>query len=291
MGLPAFVNPDGGSARAALSALEEDGGFDVRLTRPGELPRLLAAAVEAGATRVLVAGGDGTIRLAAAALAGTPVGLAVLPAGTLNHFARGQGIPTDPSQALALARGGTVRPADVGYVNDRLFLNTSSIGAYVRFVRTRDRIERFTGYWAASFVAGLRVLGTLELIPVRLAAQGEARVYRTPLVFVGVGERSFTAPGLGQPLTGGARGLHVVLPRGRLEARPFARAYGRVARGLPVSPRSLGLDAAVVTGLRVDLPERYSRVALDGETEKIPTPLEYRFQSDALRVVVPGMPA
>nr|MBA3260457.1 diacylglycerol kinase [Gemmatimonadales bacterium] len=160
MSIPAFVNPDGGSAKKALGALEANGGFDVQLASPRELPRRLAETIAAGAPRLLVAGGDGTIELAAAALAGGPVELAVLPGGTLNHFARGHGIPTDPGEALAVARSGVARTTDVGYVNDQLFINTTSVGAYVHFVRTRDRIERFCGYWGASFLAGVRVLLT-----------------------------------------------------------------------------------------------------------------------------------
>jgi diacylglycerol kinase family enzyme len=282
------VNPAGGSAGAALEALERSGDFDICRASPDELPRLVAGAVEAGVPRILVAGGDGTIVQAAASLVGTRVALAVLPGGTLNHFARDHGIPTDPDQALAVAKGGEVRATDAGYVNDRLFLNTSSVGAYVRFVRTRDRIEPYSGYWAASLVAGLRVLATLDQIPVRLEAGGQARLYRTPLVFVGVGERDLGVPGLGRQLPGGGRGLHVVLPRGRLQARRFARAYGRVARGLPVGPRSFGLDAALVDGFRLDMPGRRVRVALDGETEEMRPPLEYRYVRDALQVVVPA---
>ncbi len=288
MNIPAFVNPDGGSAKKALAALETSEGFDVRLAGSQELPRQLEEAVRAGVPRLLVAGGDGTIELAAAALAGGPVELAVLPGGTLNHFARDHGIPTEPDEALALARSGAARTTDVGYVNDRLFINTTSVGAYVHFVRTRDRIERFCGYWGASFLAGVRVLLTPRQIPVRIEAGKEVRLYTTPLVFVGVGERNLGLPGLGQRVPGGARGLHVVLLRGRRQARRFARAYGRATRGLPVEARSFGVDSALVESLRLDLRAGMIHIAADGEIQSVTTPLEYRIARDALRVVVPG---
>lgn len=287
MGIPAFVNPDGGSAKKALGALERSEGFDVRLAGPRELPEVLAEAIAAGVPRLLVAGGDGTIELAAAALAGGPVELAVLPGGTLNHFARDHGIPTDPDEALAVARTGVVRTTDVGYLNDQLFINTSSVGAYVHFVRTRDRIERFCGYRVASLLAGVRVLLTPRDIPVRLEVAGEVSLYATPLVFVGVGERNLGLPGLGQRVPGGARGLHVVLLRGRRQARRFARAYGQVARGLPVEEKKFGVDSALVESLRLDLPGRATHIAEDGEIKTVKTPLEYRLGRDALRVVVP----
>ena len=107
---------------------------------------------------MVVAGGDGTLASAAAVLAGTGTALAVLPGGTLNHFARDHGIPTELDEALELATAGREAEVDVGYVNDLLFLNTSSVGAYVQFVELRDRLERHLGYRTASILAGLRIL-------------------------------------------------------------------------------------------------------------------------------------
>lgn len=286
--IPAFVNPEGGSAEAARTALEQTEGFQVRAARATELTALLWREVHAGTPRVLVAGGDGTVARAAEVLAGTEVALAVLPGGTLNHFARDHDIPTDPGEALGLAVNGPVTRADVGYVNDELFLNTSSVGAYTRYVRTRERIEPWLGYWAASVVAGLRVLFTLREMPVALAANGSTRVAVAPLVFVGVGERKLGLPGLGQPVPEGGRGLHVVLPRGRRQARRLARAFARLDRGGPGEPKGFAVDAALVDRCRLALPAPSAEVALDGEIRRVGTPLEYRFAPGAIRLVAPG---
>lgn len=34
---------------------------------------------------------------------------------------------------------------DVGYVNDGLFINTASVGAYTDFVRIREKIQKRVG--------------------------------------------------------------------------------------------------------------------------------------------------
>ena len=290
MGIPAFVNPEAGSAKAAIEALEEAEGFDLHLAPPGELPALLAKEVAATTPRVLVAGGDGTLAGAASVLAGTGTALAVLPGGTLNHFARDHGLPAEPAEALAVARSGTVTTVDVGYVNGEIFINTSSVGAYTRYVRTRDRLERRFGYWAASLLAGLRILFTLRPMPVALGVNGSTRVCTASLVFVGVGERKLGIPGLGQPADQGRRGLHVVLPRGRRQTRRFARAFARLDSGGVVEPKPLGVDTAVVDRLVLALRSRSAEVATDGEVRRIATPLEYRFAPDALRVVTPADP-
>jgi diacylglycerol kinase family enzyme len=285
--IPAHVNPAGGSAKAALAALQEHSGFDVRLTPPEKLADVLRQSVSAGETRVLVAGGDGTIATAASALAGTPTALAVLPGGTLNHFARDHGIPTDPVEALKVATGGRVTAVDVGYVNDRLFINTSSVGAYVRFVETRDRLQRYLGYWAASLLAGLRVLGGLRTTRVTVEVGGEKRVYTAPLAFIAVGERTLVPPKLGRPAGVPGEALHVVIPRGRRQARRFVRAFSRVDRGMSADGHQLGLDSALVDRVRLDLSRHTVKVAVDGEIARQRTPLEYRLEREVLNLVLP----
>lgn len=287
--IPAYVNPKAGSAQPALTALAQTPGFDVRQVSAGDLPTLLEREIADGTPRVLVAGGDGTLARAASTLAGTTVALSVLPGGTLNHFARNHGIPLDPAEALALAVAGAVAQADVGYVNGQLFLNTSCVGAYTRYVRTRELIEPALGYWVGSVAAGVRVLLTLHDIAVVLALDGATRTYEAPFVFVGVQERGLRFAGLGQPLPRGARGLHVVVPRGRRQARRFARALARLDRNLPERPPAPGVDAAMVHGLSVRLRGRRVEVALDGELRELAPPLEYRFAPAVLRIVTsPG---
>lgn len=286
--IPAHVNPAGGSAKAALEALERHPGFEVRLTPPERLAVALREAVSAGVPRVLVAGGDGTISSAAAVLARTSTALAVLPGGTLNHFARDHGIPIDLDEALEVAEYGRVGKVDAGYVNDQLFLNTSSVGAYVQFVQTRDRLERHLPYWMASLVAGIRILRGARPTRVTLEVEGEKRVYQARLVFVAVGERSLLPPGLGRLAGKPGGALHVVVPRGRRQARRFARAFARTDRGLSVRARPLGLDAALVDHLRLDLPRSEVKVATDGEIRRQRTPLEYRLERGVLSVVLPA---
>jgi diacylglycerol kinase family enzyme len=285
--IPAFVNGSSGSAKAAIDALERNARFDIRLMTAEQCVVALRRAISDGASRVLVAGGDGTLASAAAVLAGSSTAMAVLPGGTLNHFARDHGIPTDMDEALRVAEHGPVRAVDVGYLNEQLFLGTSSVGAYVRFVQTRDRLERYLGYWLASLVAGVRILRTLRNIKVSLEAEGETRVYRAPLVLVAVGERVLAIPGLGRLAGDPGGALHVVVPRGRRQARRFARAYASIDRGLDVEARPLGLDSALVERLRLDLAMRVVKVATDGELRRLRTPLEYRLARGALNLVVP----
>ena len=285
--IPAFVNPDSGSGQAALDALRDVGAFDVQECEPDALDEHIDRAVKAGADRVVVAGGDGTIAKAASALVGKQTALAVVPGGTLNHFARDHGIPTDHREAAEAATQGEATLTDVAYVDDRLFLNTSSVGAYVIFVRTRERLERYFGYRLATLIAALRLLGRIRPFTVTLELDGQTRRYRSALVFVGVGERELQWPGMGSRAKDGRRGLHVLVVRGGTWARLVAAGLVAAVRGNAAIARGSLADSFVVDRCSIELRRPDGRVAVDGELVNMTSPLEYRFERDALQVILP----
>jgi diacylglycerol kinase family enzyme len=284
--IPAIINLASGSADEARAALAASGAFDVHEVQPDAISATVKDLVAGGARRVLVAGGDGTIGTAAATLVDTPAELAVLPGGTLNHFARDLGISTVAAEAVKLASSGSCRGVDVGMVNGRVFLNTSSVGAYVRFVRVRESLERHFGYRLASALAAFRILFTLRLMAVEVAVDGQKRIYRTPLVFIGVGERQIQLPSLGQRAPGGKRGLHVMVVRGRSRARMLALGLAAVARGVSSVSRTPEFESFLVDEMRIDM-NGMGTVALDGEILTLSAPLYYQVKCDALTVVCP----
>jgi undecaprenyl-diphosphatase len=91
-----------------------------------------------------VAGGDGTVQRAAVAAMNAGIPLAVLPAGTFNHFAKDLGM-YPLRTAIGALHAGTVAKVDLGEVNGRVFVNTASVGAYTDFVAIRERNEKRIG--------------------------------------------------------------------------------------------------------------------------------------------------
>ena len=286
--IPAFLNSEAGSAGEAKKLLENSGPFEVHAVAPDKLEQAIQAAVEKGAKRILVAGGDGSIATAASVVAGTEVELAVLPGGTLNHFARDHGIPTDLAEALEVAATGVTRKADVGYVGDRLFLNTSSIGSYVTFVRVRERFEKRFGYRIASALALIRIMTRLRPVRVEVEVNGRTNSYRSPVVFVGVGQRELQMPSLGSRVEKGERGLQVMVVSGSSAARVLALALAAVAKGTKKASRTPEMDSFIVDKFAIELRHRSAGVAVDGEIVAMETPLEYRIARDALTIVVPS---
>jgi len=74
-------------------------------------------AVEKGASVVIAAGGDGTVRAVAEALAGTGVPMGLIPLGTGNLLARNLDLPLGSQRELvATALTGRDRPMDLGWL-------------------------------------------------------------------------------------------------------------------------------------------------------------------------------
>lgn len=284
--IPAIVNPDAGSADAVLAALEAAGQFEVIRCAGADVGDATRRAIEAGHRRILVAGGDGTVGAAAAEVAGTEVELAILPGGTLNHFARDHGIPADDiDAAIELAVSGQARPTDVARVNERLFLNTSSVGAYVSLVRIRDALEPRLGYRLASLAAAIRVYFTMHRFAVEITGPEGPRVFRTPLLFIGVGERELKLPALGGRVADGRPGLHVMVVQGRTRGAVLALAFAAAFKGIE-GMRTPHLEANVLDHCVVTL--RYDAgVAADGEIVRLSSPLHYEVLSGALLLVRP----
>jgi diacylglycerol kinase family enzyme len=285
--IPAFINPAAANAEHARQALlGTDGGgghFDIREVAPSLLAERIREAGRQGARRILVAGGDGTVGTAADALAGSDIELAILPAGTLNHLAKDLQLPLDLNDAAKLAYTGSAVSIDGASVNGRGFLNTSSVGAYVTFVRARERLEGRLGYRLASLVAAVRLLARLPVFRVTLHVDGSLRDYLTPLVFIGVGERELKLPALGARVENGRAGLHVMVVRRRSGARTLALALAAVARGVNEVARTPALDAFLVDSCRIA--PRTRTVAVDGELISVDPPLEVRHIPAFVRIV------
>lgn len=126
------MNPRAGlaSERARRAVLEGPWrNVDLQITRePAHAQALAQEAAEQGYELVLAVGGDGTANETAWGLLGSGVTLGLVPVGSGNGLARTLGIPLHADRALAALARGVVRPMDVGFVNDRPFLNVAGAG-------------------------------------------------------------------------------------------------------------------------------------------------------------------
>ncbi|RXX19750.1 diacylglycerol/lipid kinase family protein, partial [Streptococcus oralis] len=129
----------------------------------------IGAAIGSAAARtdldvLLVGGGDGTVSTAAAALMNKPIALGILPAGTMNLFARTLQIPIELEDAVSALAGGDITAVDIATVNGEPFVHQFSVGLHARMVRNRERLDygsKFGKMWATTRA----IVTTLKSLP------------------------------------------------------------------------------------------------------------------------------
>ena len=257
-----IVNPRSGSARPSADELADEArtrGIDVHLFRPGEDLGELAGSADADA--IGMAGGDGSLAAVAAAAMERDLPFVCVPFGTRNHFARDLGLDRDDPVKALDAFGGAERRIDVGRVGDAVFLNNVSLGMYARLVHERERHRR-----RREVLARVRALAIAlrHRSPRGVLVDGKPIRARVLLVSnnayaldpLSVGERERLDEGL----------LHLYAATGILRSRWTER------------------HAAEFT---VDASAGRLEAAIDGEPARLETPLEFRVDPLALRVLVP----
>jgi len=119
---------------------------------------------------VLASGGDGTVTACAAAVAGSGVPLAVVPAGTGNLLARNLGLPLGVDEALVVALTGADRELDVGVANGRPFIVMAGLGFDARMLDgASGPLKKHMG-WAAYVLSALQ---HLQDRPVRVTLRAD----------------------------------------------------------------------------------------------------------------------
>ena len=146
-----LMNPRSGGGkveRFQLDTKARDAGAQVTFVEEGtDVEAELRRAVADGADLLGAAGGDGTQGLVAQIAVEHDLPIICIPAGTRNHFALDLGLDRkDPSLALdALGEDGEEIVIDLGWAEDRAFLNNVSFGAYAEIVaRPEYRDAKFT---------------------------------------------------------------------------------------------------------------------------------------------------
>jgi diacylglycerol kinase family enzyme len=259
-----IVNPrsgDGGTNRLLDAAAGH--GVATRVLERGDDPAELARSAAADALGV--AGGDGSLAAVAAVAIERRLPFVCVPFGTRNHFARDLGLDRDdPVAAVAAFVDGVERHVDVGRVNDRLFLNNVSLGVYARLVHRRERHRR-----RRDALARVRALAAAARArePLRITLDGAP--LRTRVMLVSNNGYDLDVLSLGERARLDEGRLHVYVPTGLLRSTWHERTCEHAT-----------IDA---DGQRLP-------AAVDGEPELLQTPLEFRIEPRALRVLVPRRP-
>lgn len=210
-GLHIIVNPAAGVRHDVVGRLRaildrSDRPYTVHVTAgPDDAARLARAAISAGAERVGVCGGDGTVAQVAGVLAGSGIPLGVLPGGSGNFLVRVLGIPLGLEAAVALltAPRPALRRLDLGLLNDQPFLVRAGIGFEAEVIAHTPAIAKHRLGVFGYGIGGLRALVRLRRLRFRVSVDGTAEDVRGLHLFIantpGIGRLGLVLPGDAHP--------------------------------------------------------------------------------------------
>lgn len=301
MRFAAVLNRDGGTLRTTdLSALTdrmrqtlEAAGHSIEIDIVAG-KEIVAALGKVAARRdidvVLAGGGDGTISAAAGRLMNGKKALAVLPAGTMNLFARGLGIPQTIDGALKSFADGEIMAVDIASANGRPFVHQFSIGLHARMVKLRDNMEFASrlGKIRASAKAAWTTINNPPGMKVTLTV-GEAEIV-TRISGIGISNNLFGEghlPYADNP-AGGVLGIYVTVARQRGE---LVRALFDMARGRWRDSDHVETHQADKAIVKIHTGSKKFGAVIDGELVKLERETTIQIHPGALNVLVPAQAA
>jgi diacylglycerol kinase family enzyme len=211
-----------------------------------------------------VAGGDGSLAAVAAVAIERELPFVCVPYGTRNHFARDLGLDRNDPLAALDAFNGREQRVDVGRVGEELFLNNVSLGLYAGLVHRREHHRRRRDVFAR--VRAL-ALSLRQRHPERFDIDGTPIAARVVLVANNAYALDVLNLGARERLDEGL--LHLYVPEGLLPSQWHDRSGD---------------------SFTIDVSRHRTRAAIDGEPVTLETPLEFRIEPAALRVLAPRAP-
>lgn len=145
----------------------------VRADKPALLNEIMREAGRYDFTKVIAAGGDGTINVVVNAMLNNNLDLplAIFPSGTANDFAYYFDLPHDLESMIKVALEDRYTYADVGRVNDRYFVNVAAMGFVVDVShRTDPNIKNTLGVMSY-YLKGLSEVPKLQPIPISIVSE------------------------------------------------------------------------------------------------------------------------
>jgi diacylglycerol kinase family enzyme len=295
----AVLNRDGGTFRKTdldafcgrmTETLHKAGHrLDVESVAGQDIEAALAKAAASRADIVLAGGGDGTVSAAAAVLMGKKKALAILPAGTMNLFARGVGIPLSLDAAVEAFASGKLKAVDMASANGRPFVHQFAIGMHAKMVGMRDRMgfASRAGKMRASIRAAIATLLDPPSLKVSLTI-GDAEIL-TRATGISITNNLFGEghlPYADKP-DGGVLGIYVTVAR---ERGQLLRFLLNVARGRWRNNPHVEIHKGQKVVLKLLSRAGKRKCVIDGELMPLARETTIEIHKKVLNVLIPSEP-
>jgi diacylglycerol kinase family enzyme len=297
MKMIAVLNREGGTfrttdmdayAQKARQVFADAGDeLDVVVCAGRDMPDALKRATHGNNVDAIIAGGgDGTISTAAgiAWRAGVPLG--VIPAGTMNLFARALKLPLDIWSVLDVLAKGKIQECDIGSVDGRAFVHQFSAGMHARMVRYRNALPYRSrlGKIAANVRASVGTVFNPPRFEVEFQVDGHRERRMTSAI--SVSNNPFGQNGLmfSEDLTTGHLGIYVAEP---LQPAGAAKLAVDILRGKLRDNAAITEMKAKAVDLHFPRVYRSANYVLDGELIPLGKDVSIKLHPGELKVIVP----
>jgi len=241
-------------------------------------------AVEEGAERLLVVGGDGMINSIGSVLIGSNTALGVIPTGSGNGFARHFGIPLDIVKATKMLAFAKTKRIDVGYANEIPFFVTCSLAWDAALVEAFEK-SPIRGVLPYIF-AGVYQLFEYTPQPFTLVLDAKEELYIPDPLLCTIA--NLTQYGGGAQIAPHAKSDDGKLRLVTIRRRDFAKVipmFRRVFDGTIDRLDAFKTHAFETLTVRR---EKEGPMQLDGELITAPATVHIRVQTRALHVLIPS---
>ena len=259
-----YVLTDGDGIVAALQEAAEDRSCDV----------------------LLAGGGDGTISTAAAFAWQNNRVLGVLPAGTMNLFARSLNIPQNITAAVEALAQAEIHAVDIGTCNGQAFVHQVAVGLHPMLVKHREKYSyasRLGKIWA-----NFRAMGQLLTNVPRMKTEAiiDGKQIRGVYSAIAVSNNPYgdSALPVAPDVQTGHLGFYLAKP---LPVSGMIRLFWDILRGQWRSNLAIAEEHARSVQLRMLNHKPHKYMSLDGELLPLPKELDIRIHPAALKVLAP----
>lgn len=250
------------------------------------VPALERAAEERDVDGLIAGGGDGTISAAAGIAWKTGLPLGVVPAGTMNLFARSLRLPLDIWASLDALATGRVMDADIGTADGRPFVHQFSAGLHARMVRMRDAMTYASrmGKIAANVRASMNVMLDPPQFEVEFDADGHHEHRRVSAINVSNNPFGDNSLMFSEEINTGHLGFYLTDP---LRPSGAARLALDILRGRMRQNTAVTEMRAKAVDLNFPKLHHKANCVLDGELMPLGRNVSIRLHPEELKVIVP----
>ncbi|MEN0117157.1 MAG: diacylglycerol kinase family protein [Agrobacterium cavarae] len=296
MRLVAIFNRDGGTFKTtdldaycdhARKVFSEAGHqIECRLVSGKDIVQEMErTADDAGLDGLIAGGGDGTISAAAGIAWKHGIALGVVPAGTMNLFARSLKLPLDIWQAVDTLAQGHVQNVDIASANGHPFVHQFSAGLHARMVRYRDRMQYASrlGKIRANIRAAVSVVLNPPAFDVEFTVAGKTQHRKVCAISASNNEFGPNPLLVADDITRGRLGFYVA---DALSPSGVARLAIDIMRGR--LKENAAVTAMAVERAELHFPKRRHdvRCVIDGELLPMKRDVELKIHAGELKVIV-----